>query len=132
MKIINEVFIGSLTGKNEEEQKQMLDKFREENRHDKIKVSITPNIVNKQILKMLKLYNVSTIELEVQSTNDYILKKCGYVHTMEEIKKATKMIKWSGFRVSIQVGIGLPDSTKIDELNTAKELAKLRPNLERI
>ncbi len=42
------------------------------------------------------------------------------------------MVKWNGFKVSFQVGIGLPDSTKIDELNTAKELAKLRPNLVRI
>lgn len=30
------------------------------------------------------------------------------------------------------MGVGLPESTKIDELNTAKELAKLRPNLIRI
>ena len=36
------------------------------------------------------------------------------------------------FDVSFQVGIGLPDSTRIDELNTAKELAKLRPNRVRI
>jgi len=28
--------------------------------------------------------------------------------------------------------VGLPDSTKIDELNTAKDLAKLKPNLVRI
>ena len=81
---------------------------------------------------MLKKYNVSTIELEVQSTNDYILRKCGYVYTKEEIKKATKMIKWNRFNVSFQVGIGLPDSTRIDELNTAKELSKLKPNRVRI
>ncbi len=42
------------------------------------------------------------------------------------------MIKWKGYKLSFQVGIGLPESTKIDELNTAKELAKLRPNLVRL
>lgn len=42
------------------------------------------------------------------------------------------MIKWNRLKVSFQVGVGLPDSTKIDELNTAKELAKLKPNLIRI
>ncbi|MDE5830721.1 MAG: radical SAM protein [Clostridia bacterium] len=132
MKLINEVFIGSLTGKSELEQRNILEKFREDNRHDKVKVAIIPNEVNKEFLKMLKEYDVGAVELEVQSTNSYILKKCGYEYTMQDIKKASKMIKWKGFKVSFQVGIGLPESNKIDELNTAKDLAKLRPNLVRI
>ena len=132
MKLITEVFIGSLTGKTEKEQKEILEKFREDNRKDNIKISILPNLVTKEFLKMLKGYRVTAIELEVQSTNGYILKKCGYIHNIDDIKKATKMIKWNGLKVSFQVGIGLPDSTKIDELNTAKDLAKLRPNLIRI
>lgn len=132
MKLINEVFIGSLTGKSKEEQREMLKEFRESNRHDKIKISILPDLVDKEFIKMLKEYNVTAVELEVQSTNTYILKKCGYAHTFEDIKKATRMIKWNRLKVSFQVGVGLPDSTKIDELNTAKELAKLKPNLVRI
>lgn len=132
MKLINEVFIGSLTGKSEEEQKEFLEKFREDNRKDKVKISIAPDLVDKEFLKMLKSFNVTAIELEIQSTNGYILKKCGYQYTMEDIKKATKMSKWRGFKVSFQVGVGLPDSTKIDELNTAKELARLKPNLVRV
>ncbi len=75
MKIINEVFIGSLSGKTEEEQKEIIEKFRENNRHDKIKISISPKEVNKELLKKLKSYNVSTIELEVQSTNRIHTKK---------------------------------------------------------
>ena len=132
MEIINEVFIGSLTGKTETERQNILDKFREENRKDKIKISIVPNEVNKELLRMLKCYNVSTIELEIQSTNSYILKKCGYNYTIEDIKKATKMIKWKRFKIAFQVGVGLPESTKIDEMNSAKELGKLKPNLIRI
>ena len=42
------------------------------------------------------------------------------------------MLKWNRFKVSFQFGIGLPDSTKIDELITAKDLSKLRPNAIRI
>lgn len=132
MQIISEVYLGSLTGKTEEEQKELLEKFREENRKDKIKISITPNLVEKKQIKMLKEYGVTKVELEIQSTNGYILKKCGYTHTLNDIKKASKQIKWNGLKVSFQVGIGLPDSTKIDELNTAKELAKLKPNTVRI
>lgn len=132
MKLINEVFIGSFTGKTEKEQKKILDDFKQKDRINKIKVSILPNLVNKEMLKMLKTYNVSTIELEIQSINGYILKKCGYTYTLKDIKKATRMIKWKGLKVSFQVGVGLPDSTKIDEIITARELSRLRPNLVRI
>lgn len=132
MQLIGERYIGSLTGKTEEEQRQVLEQFREKNKEDNIKISIVPNLVDKKFIKMLKEYKVTQIELEIQSTNEYILKRCGYNYTIKEIKKATRMIKWNRIKVSFQVGIGLPDSTKIDELNTARELAKLRPNLVRI
>lgn len=130
-----ELYIGSLTGRDTKEQEEMLEEGNREirtKRFKTLKVSIAPNLVDKELLKSLKKYNVSTIELEVQSTNDYILRRCGYTYTREDIKKARKMVKWRRFDVSFQVGIGLPDSTRIDELNTAKELAKLRPNRVRI
>ena len=41
-----------------------------------LRCSTRPDYINKDILRMLKKYNVKTIELGVQSTNDYILKKC--------------------------------------------------------
>lgn len=132
MKLINEVFVGSLTGKSEKEQKFIIEKARDFHRNDKLKVSVSPNIVSKDFLKMLKKYEVSEIELEVHSTNAYILKKCGFTYNLEDIRRATKLIKWNRFKVSFQVGIGLPESNKFDELNTAKELAKLKPNLVRI
>ena len=112
--IINEIFIGSFTGKTEKEQKEILEKFREDNIHDTIKISIIPTLVYKEFLKMLKKYNVTTVELEVQSTNGYIIKKCGYSYTFEDIKKASKLIKRSRIKVSIQVGVGLPESTKMN------------------
>lgn len=130
-----ELYIGSLTKHSKKEQEEMLEEGNRDirtKRFKTLKVAVAPNLIDKELLKMLKKYNVSTIELEVQSTNDYILRKCGYVYTKEEIKKATKMIKWNRFNVSFQVGIGLPDSTRIDELNTAKELSKLKPNRVRI
>lgn len=135
MSIEGEVFIGSLTNLSRGEKKEILEKEAREiknKRFNKIKISISPKQVDKELLKMLKKYNVSTIELEAQSTNDYILKRCGYIYNYEDIKKATRMIKWRRYNVSFQVGIGLPDSTKIDELNTAKELAKLKPKSVRI
>ena len=135
MKTTFELYIGSLTGYSKEEQEKILEEKNREiktKRFKTLKIAIVPNLIEKDFLKMAKKFNVSTIELEVQSTNDYILRKCGYTYTKVNIKKASKTIKWNRLNVSFQVGIGLPDSTRIDELNTAKELSKLRPNSIRI
>lgn len=135
MKLDSEIFIGSITGVSTKEQEKILEEANrniKNKRFSKIKLSVSPNLVNKELLKILKKYNVSTIELEVQSTNGYILNKCGYTYRLEDIRKAAKMIKWNRFKLSFQVGIGLPESTRIDELNTAKELSKLRPNTFRV
>ena len=80
MKLINEVFIGSFTGKTEKEQKNILEEFRDKNIHDKIKISISPNLVNKELIKMLKQYNVDTVELEVQTTSRIYIKKMPDIH----------------------------------------------------
>ena len=114
-----ETFIGSFTNINKSEYEDILRKENSkltDKRFNKLKVAIAPNLVDKELLKIFKEYNVSTVELEAQSMNDYILKKCGYVHNQENIIKATKMIKWKRLGVSLQVGIGLPDSTKPDEV----------------
>ena len=39
---------------------------------------------------MLKKYNVKTIELGVQSTNNYILARCKKGHSFEDVKKSFK------------------------------------------
>ena len=135
MKSEFELFIGSISGLSNEKIVELLEEGNRDirtKRFKTLKVSTKPNLVNKELLKLLKKYKVSVIELEVQSTNDYILRKCGYTYSREDIKKATRMIKWNRFDVSFQVGIGLPDSTRIDELNTARELSKLKPNRVRI
>jgi hypothetical protein len=68
----------------------------------------------------------------VQSASDYILKKSNRGHTFEDVKNASKLIKWYGFNLGHQMMVGLPESTKIDEINTAKALIKLKPKMVRI
>ena len=68
----------------------------------------------------------------MQSANDYILKRANRGHTFEDVKKASKMIRWRGFKLGHQMMVGLPESTRIDEINTAKELIKLKPKMVRI
>lgn len=128
-------FGGSFTGIDEELQEKLLKaayEYIKEKKIDGIRISTRPDYIDKKILKRLKKYKVKTIELGVQTTNDYILKKCKRGHTFEDVKKASKLIRWYGFTLGHQMMVGLPDSTELDELNTAKELIKLKPKIVRI
>ncbi len=128
-------FGGSFTGIPKEKQEELLSqayKYIESGKINSIRISTRPDYINKDILKLLKKYKVKTIELGVQSSNDYILKKCRRGHTFEDVKKASKLIRWNGFILGHQMMVGLPESTRLDELNTAKDLAKLKPKIMRI
>lgn len=96
-------------------------------RISEIKITTRPSCINKKFLKMLKKYKIKKIELEVASTNDYILKRLGVDYTYEDIKKAAKLIRWNWFKLGFQVFVGVPESTKIDDVNTIKSLIKLKP-----
>lgn len=128
-------FGGSFTAIEKEKQKELLElayEYIEKGEVESIRISTRPDCIDKEILKMLKKYKVKTIELGVQSSNDYILKRANRGHTFEDVKKASRLIRWYGFRLGHQMMVGLPDSNKIDEINTAKELIKLKPKMVRI
>lgn len=128
-------FGGSFTGIDRNKQEELLQAAYEyivDKKIDSIRISTRPDYISRDILKMLKKYKVKTIELGVQSSNDYVLEKAGRGHTFEQVKKASKMIRWYGFELGHQMMIGLPESEKIDEINTAKDLIKLKPKIVRI
>ena len=107
-------FGGSFTGIDVDKQEEFLQtayKFIKDGRIDSIRVSTRPDYINKDILKRLKKYKVRTIELGVQSANDYILKQSHRGHTFEDVKKASKLIRWYGFYLGHQMMVGLPEST---------------------
>lgn len=128
-------FGGSFTGIEVELQEKFLkvaNEYIKNKKVDSIRISTRPDYINKDILKMLKKYNVKTIELGVQSANDYILKIAKRGHTFEDVKKASKLIRRYRFKLGHQMMLGLPDSTKTDEIATAKALIKLKPKMMRI
>ena len=128
-------FGGSFTAIETERQEELLQtayEYVKSGKVESIRVSTRPDCINKEILKRLKKYKVKTIELGVQSANDYILKRANRGHTFEDVKKASKLIRWYGFKLGHQMMVGLPESTRIDEINTAKALVKLKPKMVRI
>ena len=111
-------FGGSFTGIDKRIQNELLEAANEyitAKKVNSIRISTRPDYINKDILKRLKKYNVKTIELGVQSSNNYILAKSKRGHTFEDVKKASKLIRLYGFKLGHQMMVGLPDSTELDE-----------------
>ncbi len=128
-------FGGSFTGIDEKIQEELLQvayEYIKNGQVNSIRISTRPDYINKDILKRLKKYRVKTIELGVQSANDYILSRANRGHTFKDVVRASKLIRWYGFDLGHQMMVGLPESNKIDELNTAKALIKLKPKMVRI
>ena len=128
-------FGGSFTGievDKQEEYLQVAYDYIKQGKIDSIRISTRPDYIDKTVLKRLKKYKVETIELGVQSANDYILKRCNRGHSFADVKKASKLIRWYRFKLGHQMMVGLPESTRIDEINTARELIKLKPKMVRI
>ena len=128
-------FGGSFTGIEPEKQEELLGaafEYVKAKKVNSIRLSTRPDYIDKEILKRLKKYGVKTIELGVQSTNNYILEKSKRGHTFEDVRKASKLIRRYGFTLGHQMMIGLPESSKNDEIKTAKDLIKLKPKIVRI
>ena len=114
-------FGGSFTGIDEKIQNELLElanEYIKKGQVSSIRISTRPDYINKEILKRLKKYKVKTIELGVQSANNYILNRAERGHTFEDVRKASKLIRWYGFNLGHQMMVGLPDSTRIDEIKT--------------
>ena len=135
LKKYTQYYAGSLTNIKENKIEKFLDEAnqkRKNKRLEKLHISIEPNKVSKELVKLLKANDVITIELEIKIANNFILKKCKYDYTVEDIKKASKIIRRKRLNVGYQIMVGLPDSTRIDEQESAKILIKYRPTFIRL
>lgn len=125
------VFTGeSFSNISLEIQEKILSKMCElykENKIKGIKILTEPKNIDKKILKIYKKYKVTTIGLRIYSTNDYILNKIGVDFDFDDIKRISKLIRRKFIRLSFEIMIGLPESTKFDEINVAKQIIKLKP-----
>ena len=89
----------AIEAKLQEELLEMAYQYIEEGKVESIRISTRPDCIDKETLKRLKKYKVKTIELGVQSANDYILKRSNRGHNFEDVKKASRMIRWNGFKL---------------------------------
>ncbi len=90
-----------------------------------IRLSTRPDYIDEGILTILKERGVTDIELGLQSMSQKVLDASKRGHTIEDTKRACKLIKQYGFNLVGQMMIGLPCSEPQDEIYTAEAICAL-------
>lgn len=97
-----------------------------------IRLSTRPDYINKEILDLLRENKVSTVELGVQSLHDEVLALAKRGHTVSQVQEAVTLIKQAGFKLGIQLMVGLPGDTPDKSVASAKATVALKPDFVRI
>jgi len=87
-----------------------------------IRLSTRPDYINDEVLKRLKKYRVTTIELGAQSLDDSVLLASRRGHTAKQVEKAADLIHSAGFDLGLQMMIGLPGDTLAKAMATAQKI----------
>ena len=111
---------------------EVANEYIDQGRVSSLHISTRPDCIDEEILSNLKRYNVSTIELGVQSFSDEVLRLSKRGHDSDTARKAAKLIKERGFKLGIQLMIGLPGDSLESCIYSARETVALSPELARL
>jgi histone acetyltransferase (RNA polymerase elongator complex component) len=121
-------FGGNFTGIPMQEQEaylQLAQPFLNDGKINGIRLSTRPDYINDEVLDLLKRNNVSTIELGAQSLDDEVLRLSRRGHTASDVFNAAQKIRKAGFRLGLQMMLGLPGDTLQKAKLTAQGIADL-------
>ncbi len=97
-----------------------------------IRLSTRPDNIDENIVKNLKDYGVTSVELGVQSLVSEVLVLSERGYEKEEVERAVKLLKASNIEVGIQIMPGLPGSSFENDLWTVDEVIKMKPDFSRV
>jgi histone acetyltransferase (RNA polymerase elongator complex component) len=126
---------GSFTGIDKEMQIEFLktaSQYIKNGKVGQIRLSTRPDYITEEILEYLKFYNVGTIELGVQSLDEDVLKTSCRGHSAEDVFRSARLIKKSGFKLGLQTMVGLPKDSREKDLETARKVIEMSPEIVRI
>ncbi len=126
---------GSFTAINLQTQSDLLEipyKYKKKGIINEIRLSTRPDAIDDLILNNLKRYEVDTIELGVQSLDNEVLQVSERGHTPHVVYSSSKLIRDYGFKLGLQMMVGLPRDTFEKSLYTCREFIKLSPDCVRI
>jgi histone acetyltransferase (RNA polymerase elongator complex component) len=97
-----------------------------------IRLSTHPKMFNEHIFALLAAFNVTTVELGVQSFDNLVLKKAARGHTAEEAEQIIDRLQHIGIDVGIHLMIGLPGDSYAGSIRSAQKTISLKPTSVRI
>jgi histone acetyltransferase (RNA polymerase elongator complex component) len=106
--------------------------YVQEGKIDSIRFSTRPDTISQQTLDLIRPYNISAVELGVQSMNDAVLLKSKRGHKSLDTINAMGLLKEYPFKIGVQVMVGLPGDTELSLFESTKKLAHLAPDFARI
>lgn len=107
-------------------------KAMKEGKVQAIRLSTRPDFINSSIIDVLQKYEVSTVELGVQSLDQRVLDAAQRGHTVEEVVRAVDLLAQDDFQVGIQLMPGLPGEDWSSLLHTAVKASQLQASVARI
>lgn len=128
-------FGGSFTGIARREQEKYLSlvqPYINNGRIDAIRISTRPDYIDDEILHLLEKYHVTTIELGAQSMDDDVLKASQRGHSAQQVVDAAHLIRDRGFKLGLQMMIGLPGDSLEKAIKTAEKIIELKADCTRI
>lgn len=97
-----------------------------------IRVSTRPDRINNSTLDLLDHYSVTTIELGVQSFDDRVLAGSRRGYDAATAIRACQLVKSRGFKLSVQLMIGLPGDSRQACRKSVSQSASLGADMARI
>ncbi len=111
---------------------QSVQEFIGQEKFSGIRISTRPDCIDREVLELLKNYNVTAIELGAQSMSDTVLNANDRGHTAQEVIDACALIRKYGFELGLQMMVGLYRSNAPIEYDTFVKIADIRPDTLRI
>lgn len=99
---------------------------------DAIRCSTRPDAIDETVCRRLQRYQLTTVELGVQSLDDAVLRAAKRGHTSADVVKATRLLRDAGFVVGHQLMPGLPGEDWASLKKTTAAICRLQPDIARI
>jgi histone acetyltransferase (RNA polymerase elongator complex component) len=126
---------GSFTALPLESQEKLLcsvKPFLDEGKVHSLRLSTRPDYISPEVLEILKVHKVKTVELGVQSMADEVLRISRRGYDKERVQQAVRDLQGEGFEVGIQLMIGLPGDSPERFAATVEEMIRLTPHFVRL
>ncbi len=106
--------------------------YVKDKRVEGIRISTRPDFIDDDVLRLLKDYGVTSVELGAQSMDDDVLRANFRGHTSKDVEDASGLIQQYGFELGLQMMTGLYKDTDEKAIDTAKKIIALKPDTVRI